>query len=115
MLERLFTETADDSQSITHREAADREFHKLIASASRNPLLYRFVCVVLEAMTEKRQESYMLPNAIHRANQEHEQILKHIRVHQTADARQAMLNHLNTTEQNLLQLVNRQKEVMSDG
>ncbi len=113
-LESLFTETADDSQSIAHREAADREFHKLIASASRNPLLYRFVCVVLEAMIKKRQESYMLPNAMHIANQEHEQILKHLRAHETAAARQAMLNHLNTTERNLLQLVSRQKEVVTD-
>jgi GntR family transcriptional repressor for pyruvate dehydrogenase complex len=105
-LEKMFTEMVDDSQTFEYRESVDREFHKLIASASRNPLLYRFVCVVLEAMVEKRKESYKLPNAAQIANTEHECILKHLKAHQAETARQAMLDHLNTTERNLLKLVN---------
>jgi hypothetical protein len=51
-----------------NRESVDREFHKLIASASRNLLRYRFVCVVLELMIKKRQQSIVLPNAVQIAN-----------------------------------------------
>lgn len=113
-LEKLFAKMTDDTQSFSYRESVDREFHKLIASASRNPLLYRFVCVVLEAMSKKRQESYTLPNAAQIANQEHKCILEHLKNHQGDAARQAMLDHLNTTEKNLLHLVNNQKEVIND-
>jgi GntR family transcriptional regulator, transcriptional repressor for pyruvate dehydrogenase complex len=110
-LDQLFTKMTDDTQSFEYRESVDREFHALIASASRNPMLYRFVCVVLEALTKKRQESYMLPNASQTANLEHERILKHLKAHQPEEARQAMLDHLNTTENNLLQLISNQKEL----
>lgn len=113
-LEMLYLKMTDKAQPVTYRETADREFHTLIASASRNPLLYRFVCVVLEAMTKQRQESYMLPNATHIANQEHEQILMHLKAHQIDAARQAMLDHLNTTENNLLKLVTSQKKAIKN-
>lgn len=113
-LDKMYLKMADETRSIDYRESVDREFHKLIASASCNPLLYRFVCVVLEVMINKRQESYMLPNAAQIANQEHGGILKHLKNYQADAARQAMLDHLNTTEKNLLHLVNNQKEVIND-
>lgn len=113
-LEKLFAKMADNTKSFEYRESADRDFHKTIALASRNPLLYRFVCVVLVAMTKKRQESYRLPEAAHIANKEHGRILQHLKKHQGGDARQAMLDHLNTTEKNLLKLINSQKEVIND-
>jgi len=113
-LEKMFAKMADETRSIDYRESVDREFHKLIASASGNPLLYRFVCVVLEVMINKRQESYMLPNAAKIANQEHGRILEHLKTYQADAARQSMLDHLNTTEKNLLHLVNSQKEVIND-
>lgn len=112
-LEDLFVRMTDDTKPIAYREELDREFHMMIALCSRNPLLYRFVCVVLEAMVKKRQESYSLTNAVQIANQEHEHILKYLKEHDVEGARQEMLKHLNTTEQNLLQLV-KKKELIKD-
>lgn len=109
-LETLYEKMTDSAQSIAGREKFDREFHIFIALCSRNFLLHRFVCVVLEAMKRKRQESYSLPNAAQIANEYHEQILQSLKIHDISAARQAMLEHLNTTEKNLLKLVNNQKK-----
>lgn len=111
-LEAMVAELSDETLSITYRETVDREFHKKIALASRNPLLYRFACVVLKAMTTIRQQSYTLPNAVQIANKEHTRILECLKAHQAEAARRAMLAHLNSTEQNLLKLVHNQKEMI---
>ena len=91
----------DDDQ----REEADREFHRCIASASRNPILYRFVTVVTQLAKESRCRSYRLPKAIDNTRAEHRALIDALRAHDAAGAEQAMLNHLQGAETFLRQMV----------
>lgn len=86
------------------REIADREFHKLIATASRNPLLQRFVSIVNRLGTRSRRLSYNIPGSIERTLGEHQAILSALKNHDPQAAQAAMLNHLNEAEQSLRQL-----------
>lgn len=91
----------DDDQ----REEADREFHRCIAAASRNPILYRFVTVVTQLAKESRCRSYRLPKAIDNTRAEHRALIDALRAHDAAGAEQAMLNHLQGAETFLRQMV----------
>lgn len=73
------------------------EFHRRIAQATGNPLLYTLVCALLDVLGGVMTEIYgqVIPDdhwvAIHRY---HEEILAHIRNRDAAKARDATLEHL---------------------
>ncbi|MBX3015072.1 MAG: FadR family transcriptional regulator [Caldilineaceae bacterium] len=87
------------------REEADREFHKQIAAAAQNPILYRFVSIVTQLGKVSRCRSYGLPNAIDKTRQEHWGIVEALRARDEGRAQQAMLAHLQGAETYLRQLV----------
>jgi len=87
------------------REDADRDFHKLIAAASRNPILYRFVSVVNQLGKESRQLAYRLPTAIDKTSDEHHAIVDALQRHDTEAAERAMLHHLEQAETYLRQVL----------
>ncbi len=91
----------DDDQ----RDEADRAFHRQIAAASRNPILYRFVSIVTQLGKESRCRSYHLPKAIDNTRAEHRAIIDALRVHDAEGAQQAMLDHLQGAENFLRQMV----------
>lgn len=95
----------DAADTDDQREEADREFHKQIAAAARNPILYRFVSIVTQLGKESRGRSFRLPKAIDNTRQEHRAIVNALRAHDAAGACQAMLAHLQGAETYLRQMV----------
>lgn len=95
----------DAADTDDQREEADREFHKQIAAAARNPILYRFVSIVTQLGKESRGRSFRLPKAIDNTRQEHRAIVNALRAHDTDGACQAMLTHLQGAETYLRQMV----------
>jgi GntR family transcriptional repressor for pyruvate dehydrogenase complex len=87
------------------REDADRDFHKLIAAASRNPILYRFVSVVNQLGKESRQLAYRLPTAIDKTSDEHHAIVDALQRHDAEAAERAMIHHLEQAETYLRQVL----------
>ncbi len=87
------------------REAADRDFHKLIAIASRNPILFRFVSVVNQLGKESRGRAYRLPRAIDNTMDEHRAIVDALRRRDPEAAQSAMLHHLEQAEIYLRQIL----------
>ncbi len=88
------------------REELDHHFHKLIANASRNPILSRFVSVVNRLATESRRHSYRLPGEPERAMQAHQVIIEALKARDSQAAQEAMAQHLDHAEQNLQRLIN---------
>ncbi|MEZ4639744.1 MAG: FadR/GntR family transcriptional regulator [Caldilineaceae bacterium] len=103
-LEAILAEwaAAEDDEA---REEADREFHKLIAISSRNPILARFVMIVNQLGTESRWRAYGLPTAIDKTMDEHRAIVDALRRHDPKAAEAAMLHHLEHAEVYLRQIL----------
>ena len=97
------------------REEADREFHKHIAAAAHNPILYRFVTIVTQLAKESRSRAYQLPQAIDKTRQEHAMIVQALRQHDANGARQAMLDHLQGAETYLQQMITTEPGASSNG
>lgn len=95
----------DVAATDEQREEVDREFHKQIAAAARNPILYRFVSIVTQLGKESRGRSFRLPQAIDNTRQEHRAIVNALRAHDADGACQAMLAHLQGAETYLRQMV----------
>lgn len=91
------------------REAADRDFHKSIAAASRNPILFRFISVVNQLGKESRWRSYRLPRAIANTADEHRAIADALRRHDAEAAQEAMLYHLEQAESYLDQTLHEEQ------
>lgn len=95
----------DAAATDDQREEVDREFHKQIAAAARNPILYRFVSIITQLGKESRGRSFRLPKAIDNTRQEHRAIVNALRAHDAVEACQAMLTHLQGAEAYLRQMV----------
>ncbi len=104
----------DSALDDDEREEADREFHRCIAGASRNPLLHRFVSIVTELGKESRCRSYSLPAAIDNTRDEHRAIVEALCRHNAEEAQQAMLNHLQEAETFLRQMVTAEQKLSTD-
>jgi GntR family transcriptional repressor for pyruvate dehydrogenase complex len=89
---------ADGSES---REQLDRKFHRLIALASGNPFLARFVRVVNRLGIQYRCQTDKLPGATAQTVRDHQAIIAALESHDPEAARQCMLQHLEHAEQNL--------------
>lgn len=86
-------------------EEIDREFHRLIAEASRNPILHRFVSVVNQMAAESRRRTFNMPGATEETLEDHQVIIDALDSHDPELAQQAMLRHLENAEKHLRQLV----------
>lgn len=86
----------------------DREFHKTIAAASKNPILFQFVSVVNQLGSRSRRKSYGLPGAFPSTINEHYAIVDALKAGNRELAQQAMRYHLNQAELHLRQLVSEQ-------
>ena len=93
---------------------ADREFHKTIALAARNPILYKFVTVLNQLATRSRCQSYTLPDALVDTFDEHQAIIDALKTGDPELARQAMFYHLNQAELHLRQLLKSRTSDLSE-
>lgn len=83
----------------------DRSFHRKIASASRNPILFQFVAVVNQLGGKSRRRSYGLPDALPETFDEHQAIVDALNARDPKAARKAMAYHLDQAELHLRQLL----------
>lgn len=98
---------ADKENRIDEAYELDRKFHKLIASASRNPLLAQFVDVVGELVgIDYRREIINMRGTATTPGEDHERILDALKKRDTDAARKAMLVHLTHSEEGHRNLAN---------
>jgi DNA-binding FadR family transcriptional regulator len=91
-------EAADDPEN---RERLDRKFHRLIAIASGNLFLARFIRVVNRLGIQYRWQTDQFPGATAQAARDHQAIIDALKAHDPETAHQIMLQHLKHAEQNL--------------
>lgn len=104
-LENYLAQMAANIDSPEKCDALDREFHKTIAAAAQNPILFQFVSVVNQLGANSRQQSYRLPEALRQTFGEHQAIIDALKLRSAEQAQAAMLNHLNHAEINLRRLL----------
>lgn len=101
---------ADGEHRTEEAYELDRTFHKLIAVASRNPLLAQFVDVVGELVSiDYRREIIQMRGTATTPGDDHERILDALKQRDPDAARSAMLVHLTHSEEghrNLAKLKN---------
>ena len=91
--------------AVDELESLDREFHKGIAAAANNPILWRFVAVVNQMAVDSRRQAMRMPGAIEATLAEHRVILDALLTHRPEAAREAMLAHLRQAERHLRRLL----------
>lgn len=101
---------ADSEHRTEEAYELDRNFHKLVAVASRNPLLAQFVDVVGELVSiDYRREIIQMRGTATTPGDDHERILAALKQRDPDAARSAMLVHLTHSEEghrNLAKLKN---------
>ena len=89
----------DEPRALSERDA---QFHVAIAEASQNLVLVRVMLTLLDLLTKSRLESLSIQGQAERALMDHERIIEAIEAKDPAEAKQAMLNHLNQVENAIL-------------
>lgn len=77
---------------------ADAQFHIAIAEASQNLVMVRVMLTLLDLLAKTRLESLSIPGQAKRALEDHELIIKAIEDQDVVRAKEAMLSHLDQTE-----------------
>jgi GntR family transcriptional repressor for pyruvate dehydrogenase complex len=104
-LETCLEEMATFSDNPDIREELDQEFHRLVARASRNPILARFVAAVNSMGTECRRQTHAWSAAAAQSLEDHRAILDALKTRDPEAAQQAMSQHLQHAEGNLRRLM----------
>ncbi|MCZ6481543.1 MAG: FadR/GntR family transcriptional regulator [Candidatus Methylomirabilales bacterium] len=101
-LEAILNEQA---QQVTEGETgveADTRFHSTLADAAKNEVLLRLNDAIIDRLHETRERSLQTEGRPARSLAGHQEILRAIQSKDPAKAREAMLNHLETIEHNVL-------------
>ena len=85
---------ASEDDPVLHADL-DIQFHELLASASKNPVLWSLHHSLVGLGHRQRQELAHRPGAIQRAAEWHEHIIEALKAHDAATASAAMRMHLN--------------------
>jgi GntR family transcriptional repressor for pyruvate dehydrogenase complex len=80
----------------------DTRFHSALAEAAKNDVLLRLNEAIVDNLRETRLRSLQAQGRPSRSLAGHREILEAIRLKDPAKAREAMLNHLETIEHNVL-------------
>ncbi len=90
---------ADDLEVLSKRDA---QFHCAVAEASRNLVLVRVMLMLLDLLEDARRETLSIPGRAELSIEDHERVIQAIEARDTEGARQAMLEHLNSVEESLM-------------
>lgn len=80
----------------------DARFHLCLAEAAQNQVLVRVMRHLLDLMAEARARSWSIPGRPERSVDDHARIVEAILSHDPAGARDAMYQHLENVEKELL-------------
>ncbi len=95
----------EQAQQIAEGETgveADTRFHSALADAAKNEVLLRLNEAIVDRLHETRERSLQTQGRPPRSLAGHREILVAIQSKNPAKAREAMLNHLETIEHNVL-------------
>ena len=81
---------------------ADTTFHSTLAQAAKNKILLRLNDAIVDSLRETRERSLQTDGRPARSMAGHREILEAIRAKDPAKAREAMLEHLEAIEHNIL-------------
>ena len=81
---------------------ADAEFHFTIGRATQNQALERLVSALIDILSHSREESLQTPGRSQASMDSHHRILSAIEEHDGERAREAMLDHIEQVEQNVM-------------
>lgn len=88
---------------------ADLDLHELIATASGNLLLQRFMLSIHGLGRASRERTSVLPGVVEQTIQDHQAIIQALKLHQPDAAYSAMLTHLEHVEQRLTEAQSQQQ------
>ncbi len=103
-LEAILNEQAQQVTEGKTGVEADTRFHSTLADAAKNEVLLRLNDAIVDRLheTETRERSLQTEGRPARSLAGHQEILRAIQSKDPAKAREAMLNHLETIEHNVL-------------
>ncbi len=81
----------------------DREFHQMLASAAKNPILDRVVSSIWSLSEISRSQTSVIPGVRDKAHAQHLKIVNALEEHDAQKARQLMCEHLEFVESSLKQ------------
>jgi GntR family transcriptional repressor for pyruvate dehydrogenase complex len=101
-LDAILTEQAKQIAEGETGVDTDTRFHSALAEAAKNDVLLRLNEAIVDNLRETRLRSLQAQGRPSRSLAGHREILEAIRLKDPAKAREAMLNHLETIEHNVL-------------
>ncbi|MFQ5803720.1 MAG: FadR/GntR family transcriptional regulator [Candidatus Methylomirabilales bacterium] len=101
-LEAILNEQAQQVAAGETGVEADTRFHSTLADAAKNEVLLRLNDAIVDRLHETRERSLQTQGRPDRSLAGHQEILRAIQSKDPANARDAMLNHLETIEHNVL-------------
>jgi GntR family transcriptional repressor for pyruvate dehydrogenase complex len=101
-LKEICTEQERQIRRDTSAVDSDAAFHLTIGRATHNSALQRLVASIVEILKPIREKSLQTPGRAHKSLASHREILVAIERHDPALARQAMQQHIQAVEQNVL-------------
>ncbi|MFQ5882447.1 MAG: FadR/GntR family transcriptional regulator [Candidatus Methylomirabilales bacterium] len=110
---RATAKEVEQLEAILHEQArqiaeggtgvdADTSFHSALAEAAKNKILLRLNEAIVDSLRETRERSLQPRGRAARSLSGHREILEAIRAKDPVKAREAMLEHLETIEHNVL-------------
>jgi GntR family transcriptional regulator, transcriptional repressor for pyruvate dehydrogenase complex len=101
-LKEICTEQEQQIKQDTSAVDHDAAFHLTIGRATHNEALQRLVASIVEILKPIREKSLQTPGRAHKSLASHREILVAIERHDPDLARQAMQQHIQAVEQNVL-------------
>jgi len=88
---RIMDESLDDATAFI---TADNDFHRALASGSKNALILALVDSIVDLLSEQRKQIFSVEGGPQRGNHHHKLILDAVMCHEEKAARNAMRAHL---------------------
>jgi GntR family transcriptional repressor for pyruvate dehydrogenase complex len=112
-IRRLEAILEEQAQHVSKGETgveADSAFHSTLAQAAKNKVFLRLDDAMVQSLREVRERSLQADGRPARSLAGHQKILRAIRAKDPAKARQAMLEHLEAIERNIMRLRARERK-----
>jgi len=105
-LDQIIVAMAESTKQGVHASELDKKLHLVVARASRNPVFYKFMNIIIANMGKLlwltlKERSLSVPNRIERYFEEHVRLVEAIKQGDARLAEKIMLQHLSGIEEDL--------------
>lgn len=103
LLEKLFQKATDAAKEANYDEflESDVELHNTLAKATKNPVLCTMLDVIGKFGLASRERTTRVPGIMEKVLNDHRRIIRAVARHDSAAAREAMEEHLNSIQEAL--------------